>query len=52
MKRSVTVKIDLTPDLNRAIIARADKEGKGFEDIIFEILEQEFNTKKEEKKYD
>jgi hypothetical protein len=44
MKKSVTVKIDLTPEINMAIVRRADQESKNFEDIIFEILEKEFES--------
>ena len=49
MKKSVTVKLDLTPELNAAIIKRADELGVDFEDVIFEILEKEFGIREANK---
>ncbi len=45
MKEGVSARINLTPELNMAIIKRADQEGKSFEDIILEILEKEFSPR-------
>jgi hypothetical protein len=43
--KKVVVTVGLTSELNKAIIDRADKEGKSLDDVIFEVLLKEFAMK-------